>query len=827
MFASASFVSAQVAEQSLRLTPAPEVSLGLVAPKVDLTGTWHIKSNPPASFYELTPTEFSNSTIEVPYDHELAGFAGGRNGYLRSFEVPADWDGQRVKLRCDEIAAECRIWVNGVAIGQHIGHFTPFEFDITDAIKFGGTNTIAVEVFKNGIEGDTITKQISGYSIHPNGGITRKLYVFPVPEVNVASLHVVTDFDEAFVDAECQVDVTIANESGAAATNLQIAFELTDADGNPVPCDPPTASLEGVAAGATSEQKVSFRVAAPKHWNSEHPNLYRLEATLSSGGEVLETIARRTGFREIEIVGKEMLVNGKPIKLRGANRHVAHPQRGRSPSPELARRDAELFKAANCNFIRTSHYPPSEEFIAACDEIGLFVEMEAPLSFFSPDKKTDVQAMKDYVLYANLMTVERDRSAPSVIFWSIANESVWEKDGIKVFAEAAQAVAEADPSRPRTFMWYPKKASELTYLPIEAQHYPGLNGISIDRDRPTIFSEYAHLPAYAPDEMITDPGVEDSWGPVIKMLWDATYNKEGALGAAIWCGVDDTMYGLYTNGKNDRFGVAKWGIFDGWRRPKPEYWHTLKAYSPARIVDDQVKLDPAAASFEFPIENRYNFSNLSELTIQWELGDSSGVATADVPARTTGTLSIPSPGSVGVNDKLRLTFIHPDGRLVDKYVFGMEGADSAPVTSQSVVWSLSEDSDQVTVSGGDAEWKISKATGKILEASKGGTPVITGGPHLSYLKTFSNSQQKDMKRTEGEVMFGVVDGWQLTSLDAVQADGQTTISWAGTVETGSIVGKYAFLTNGEVEVEYDFKPDFTKLLGRGRPAAHQRARRRP
>ncbi len=803
---------AQTSDGLLRLTPAPTTSLALDSPRIDLTGTWRIKSNPPSSFYQSTPEGFSSDTIEVPYDHELAGFTTARNGYMRNFDVPAAWEGQRVKLRCDEIAAEGQIWVNGIEIGSHIGHFTPFEFDVTDAINFGGENTIAIQTWKNGMNGDTVVKKISGYSIHPNGGITRKLYLFPVPPVNIASLHVATDFDEAFVDAECKVDVAIANESASDATNLQLRFKLTDADGADKAVTPATVPLGNVATGATGDEVVSFSVASPLHWESEHPNLYQLEVTLLSGEEVLETITKSIGFREVEIRGKEMFVNGKPIKLRGANRHVTHPQRGRSPTPELARRDAELFKAANCNFIRTSHYPPSEEFIEACNELGIFVEVEAPLSFFSANNNTDIEEMRDYVTYVNLKMLERDRTHPSVLFWSVANESVWDSGDKDVFTEATVAVAEEDPSRPLTFMWYPQDPEKRDLIPIEAQHYPGMNGITQDRSKVTIFSEYAHLPAYAPDEMITDPSVEDSWGPVIKMLWNAVYQSESGLGAAIWCGIDDTMYAPLQNGTNERFGVAKWGIIDGWRRPKPEFWHTLKAYSPTWIADDNLELDPTAQTFELEIENRYNFSNLNELTIEWEVAGQSGTVTADVPARQKGTLSIPSPGGVGVDDVLRLSFLHDDGRLVDQYAIPMAGSDSGSgASSQNVTWTLEQNNDQVVATGGDMVWKIDKSTGKIIEASKAGTPVVTGGPHFSYLKTFSNTQQRDMKKTEGDLMFGVVDGWTLTGLEATQANGETKVTWSGNVSKGSISGSFAFLPNGEVQVEYEFTPDFMKL----------------
>lgn len=160
---------------------------------------------------------------------------------------------------------------------------------------------------------------------------------------------------------------------------------------------------------------------------------------------------KRFGFREIEVRGNELLVNGRAVKLRGVCRHEAHPLTGRVLTAELQRQDVELYRAANCNFIRTSHYPPAEELLELCDEAGMFVEVEAPVCWVGHHanenwKKLNYQdtAYYPYVLQVNMEMIHFYRNHPSVLFWSMANESYWNRE----FAQVQEYVLKADPTRP-------------------------------------------------------------------------------------------------------------------------------------------------------------------------------------------------------------------------------------------------------------------------------------------------------------------------------------------------------------------------------------------
>ncbi|MCK7524026.1 MAG: hypothetical protein MZV64_43560 [Ignavibacteriales bacterium] len=189
---------------------------------------------------------------------------------------------------------------------------------------------------------------------------------------------------------------------------------------------------EPLGPGASAGLVFKGRIDGSALWDAEHPNLHTLTLVLRAGDRRLETVVRRVGFREIEIAGTRLFVNGRPVKLRGVNRHEVHPLRGRSLTPELWRRDAELFRAANMNYIRTSHYPPAEEFLDACDEKGLFVECEAPLVWVQHGAnetwKTENPQDPKYlpaIRQAVAETVAFNRLHPSILFWSLANESGW------------------------------------------------------------------------------------------------------------------------------------------------------------------------------------------------------------------------------------------------------------------------------------------------------------------------------------------------------------------------------------------------------------------
>ena len=327
-----------------RLSPRPAEVSGVSALSVDLAGTW--KFNSAAN----GPT----ADIQVPGEWVMQGFTvapGKAAHYRRHFSVPADWRGKRIKLRCDGVYSDAVVSLNGREAGRHLGGMTPFELDLTTLVEPGKDNTIALAVTS-----ESLADRLgccSQYASHPLGGITRKIRMFVLPEANLSSLHVSTRFDKDFRDATLGVELAAANEGPARPLGLQAVLTLTAPDGANVPLAPHRVALDSL------KESLSIPVSRPLKWDNEHPNLYRLAVRLEAKGKLLETVTQRIGFRQVEVRGNRLFVNNVPVKLHGVCRHEVHPLRGRSLTPELWRKDAELFRVGNCNFIRTSHYPPA------------------------------------------------------------------------------------------------------------------------------------------------------------------------------------------------------------------------------------------------------------------------------------------------------------------------------------------------------------------------------------------------------------------------------------------------------------------------------------
>ena len=308
-------------------------------------------------------------------------------------------------------------------------------------------------------------------------------------------------------------------------------------------------------------------------------------------------------------------------------RHEISPRNGRALTNELIEQDVALFKEANCNYIRTSHYPPSEYFLDQCDEHGIYVEDELALAFIArtlPYTQRDPKETNRYLSHF-AETMARDYNHPCVIIWSLCNESFGGHnfDLLNRFAHLK------DPTRMTKFS-YPMTIREEHEMPdIWSIHYSEYNadlagkkdnlsvGGAPGKDMPVLHDEYVHVACYNREEMRRDPNIRSYWGESIRIFWDNIWNTEGALGGAIWAGIDETD--LYDGGN----GQMEWGIIDVWRRKKPEFYMTRKAYSPIKVIHSEVKAQEKKVLLI--IENRFCHTNLNEVKVKWKCGDESGI----------------------------------------------------------------------------------------------------------------------------------------------------------------------------------------------------------
>lgn len=692
-----------------RLSPKVKAVRGVDNPVISLNGTWE--------FYSAT---IPVSRIEVPGEWTMQGFYVPDEEtayYKRSIYIPADWQGKRIKIRFDAVSSYGMVKVNGKTVGEHEGGMVPFEVDITNVAR-PGENELIVET-RTGTISDRLGC-VSQYACHPVGGLLRKVALFVLPEINIASTDVVTTLDKSYKHADIHISTGIEREADVTGT-LSIEYALNDHTGKVV--SKYTRRIDGEKI-----IKSELSIKNARLWNSEQPYLYTLTTTLLLDGKPFQTNEQKVGIRQVEVKSNVLYVNGKPVKLRGVNRHEVHPLRGRSLTPDLCREDAELFKTGNCNYIRTSHYPPSEEFLDACDEIGLFVESEAALTWIqhgaSPIwKKWDYQDEQylPYMIRANVDNVLAGRRHPSVIIWSVANESRWSPLWEKVKAR----VKELDPSRPTSFhdqCWGGFNNAGST-ADIANYHYPGINGPEAcdTMSRPVLFGEYAHLTCYNSRELVTDPGVRAAYGIYLVEMYDSMYYHPACLGGAIWSGIDDIFH--LPGGKI--VGYGPWGPVDGWRREKPEYTGMKKAYTPFRIIEEKWETN----QLELTVENRYNFTNFNELTI--EAGSKEGKMVnikSTIPARSKGKINIPLK-TIGRQD-IYLKVTDPQGNICHEELFAVSATSSKKGADCDMVFEEDDHLLKIHMDSGSGRQTVvfNKTSGLLVHAYSGNKTLLKQGP---------------------------------------------------------------------------------------------------
>ena len=426
---------------------------------------------------------------------------------------------------------------------------------------------------------------------------------------------------------------------------------------------------------------------------------------------------------------------------------------GRAVTAELTRQDLRLMKEANLNAVRTSHYPPIPELLDIADELGLYVEDEA--SFCWVGVSDDLQ-YTPRIMQLTAELVARDRNHPSVFMWSLCNESEFGYG----FERSHEWVRAADPGRPTS-------AATSAWLEIATLHNP----LAISRieeneklDKPLLFDESLCIfQGIFGDvaEMWVDPGSP-------RLLRRAAAGRLRALHEEPRdAGLDDLVLGrrhLLRAGPRSRVragrhavpfldeqyrlpgrglvGDAPWGVVDGWRRPKPEFWITKKLHSPVKIAEKPLPLPAKGEPIRVSVENQYDFTDLSELKITWELGVEKGEASTAIPPHSMGTLLINPQRRPERGDILNLIFTHPDGRLVDTYrlPFGEESA-SAPVFQSAEAAPLVLRQEErlagiaTHVIGKEFELAFDTGSGRLRRGVAFGLPMLLECPALHVLPT--------------------------------------------------------------------------------------------
>lgn len=377
-----------------------------------------------------------------PYDPPYTPTENPTGCYRRDFIFPEHYSDSQIILRFEGVDSAFHVWINGQEVGYSQGSRLPSEFDVTDFVR-SGKNTIAVKVYQWS-DGSYIEDQDMWWL----SGIFRDVSLLMKPKIQLRDFFIQTKFDDNYTDALLKLDVSLLNLCDENEVAASLRVRLLDENDRLV--QEQALSNINLKYGIPTDEKLDLSISKPHKWTAEHPYLYHVLLELTSqDGKILEVIPCRIGFREIEVRNGNFLVNGVPIMLHGVNRHDHHPDLGRVCPYEYMLKDVQMMKQHNINAVRTSHYPNDPRFYDLCDQYGLYVIDEADLECHGvellgkPDLLSDDPEWMEAYLDRVRRMVERDKNHPSIIMWSLGNESGF---GCNIEAMAAWC-KEKDPTR--------------------------------------------------------------------------------------------------------------------------------------------------------------------------------------------------------------------------------------------------------------------------------------------------------------------------------------------------------------------------------------------
>lgn len=612
--------------------------------------------------------------------------------YRRSFQLPAGWEARgQTLLRFEGVMSAFYVWINGERVGYSQGSMEPSEFNITNYLH-AGENQIALEVYRYS-DGSYLEDQ----DFWRFGGIHRSIHLLHTPDIRirdyaVRTLPVSTDYQDFIL----QIDPQFSVYRGMTGKGTTLQGVLKDASGREI------ATLKGDVedildlehkAGRMNEWypqrgprklgRMSATIKSPKRWTAETPYLYKLHLTLlTAEGEVIEQVEQSVGFRSVEIRNGQLLVNGAPVRFRGVNRHEHDPHTARVMSEERMLQDILLMKQANINAVRTSHYPNVSRWYELCDSLGLYVMDEADIE--EHGLRGTLASTPDWhaaFLDRAVRMAERDKNHPSIVMWSMGNESGYGPN----FAAISAWLHDFDPTRPVHYEGAqgaggepdPKTVDVISrfYTRVKQEYLnPGIaEGEDKERaenarwerlleiaertndNRPVMTSEYAHSMGNALGNF--------------KEYWDEIYSNPRMLGGFIWDWVDQGIYKTLPDGRimvayggdfGDKPNLKAFcfnGLLMSDRETTPKYWEVKKVYSPVEL---------RVESGELRVTNRNHHTDLSQYRCLWTLSidgkqkDQGEITLPEVAPGESETIPLPvsiagKKASAKATSDLRLT----------------------------------------------------------------------------------------------------------------------------------------------------------------------------
>lgn len=736
---------------------------------------------------------FESNPPEVPVEDNHVGT------YRREIMVPADWKGKEIIAHFGSVTSNMYLWVNGKYVGYSEDSKLEAEFDLTPYLSPGKENLICFQVFR-WCDGTYLEDQ----DFFRYGGVGRDCYLYARDKKRIADIRVTPDLENNYTDGILNIDLTLTS-------NAPVDLTLHDAVGNTV-----------ATATADRSGRTVMKIDNPQKWSAESPYLYTLTASMKGNDEVVPV---NVGFRKIELADSRILVNGKPVLFKGADRHELDPDGGYVVSPERMLQDIQLMKKLNINAVRTCHYPDDDLWYDLCDKYGIYVVAEANIESHGMGYGERTLARNPRFAKAHMerneRNVQRNFNHPSVIFWSLGNEAGYGPN----FEAAYSWIKEEDPSRAVQY---------------EQAHKEGMTDIFCP-----MYYDYAGMKAYAEDPKFTKPLIQCEYAHAMgnsiggfKEYWDLIRKYPKLQGGFIWDFVDQAVR---TKGKDGVEIYAYGGDFDRFdasdnnfcvnglvspdRVPNPHadevtYYYQNIWTTPADLTAGKVN-----------VYNENFFRDLSDVNLDWVLLNNGvpvrdgRIGNIDVQPGKTETVTIPY-GKISEDGEWLLNVYYtlkdadgllPAGQTIAREQFILkEGKNctcvktpTLPNLSTAVPEIVNNQYNYLVVKGDNFDIEFNRHNGFMSKYEVRGTDMIMDGGALT-----PNFWRAPTDNDYGANLQNKYAAWKapemkLSSLNADMKDGLAVVT--ADYEMPSVKGKltltYTINGVGDVKVNEAFSAD--------------------
>ena len=731
--------------------------------------------------------QFKNNPPEVPTENNHVG------SYRREIIVPASWKGKDIIAHFGSVTSNMYIWVNGRYVGYSEDSKLEAEFDLTPYLKPGQKNLIAFQVFR-WCDGTYLEDQ----DFFRFSGVGRDCYLYARNKKRIQDIRVTPDLDTEYKNGSLAVKLDL---KGSGTVDL----ELVDANGKQV-----------ATATAKGSGTVTMNVENPNKWSAETPYLYTLRASMQGSDEVIPV---NVGFRKIELKGGQILVNGKAVLFKGADRHELDPDGGYVVSPERMLQDIQIMKQYNLNAVRTCHYPDNNLWYDLCDKYGIYVIAEANVEShgmgYGEATLAKNPSFKQAHLERNQRNVQRGFNHPSIIFWSLGNEA---GDGPN-FEACYKWIKAEDPSRACQY----EQAGLKEHTDIFCPMYYGYEGMEkygqrTDATKPLIQCEYAHA-------------MGNSQGG-FKEYWDIIRKYPNLQGGFIWDWVDQTFAIKDENQRdiwafggdmgfvgvvNDSNFCAN-GLVAADRTPHPHIYEVKKVlqyihFEPLAFTPNKIK-----------VTNWHDFIGLEGYTLRWAVecdGKTVQNGEMDFPKiapKNSANIELPLKALPADGKEYFLTlraFTKHEAPLVPKgHEVAIEQWELPSVPSAKTVQpvegtlTVNRNNEALTVKGNNFQVAFSTRNGEMTELNYNGKNLIKEGLQPNFWRPLTDNDIPNGHLIRCGTWRNAGRDAKLQNIEVAEA-GQTatvTATYRMEEQDADLQTLYKITPDGKVQVTMHFTP---------------------